>query len=123
SVEQGTSGTFNLAGPAAKPVPIDAYLEEIRIGVKSKATFTFVDQDFLAERKVHMPMALPPKMSGLARVSAARAVAKGLKFRPIRETAADTLAWYKAAPAKETEELKLDLERDANVIREWKAKK
>ena len=123
SVEQGHSGTYNLAGPAVNPVPIDAYLEEVRRGVKSSATFTWVDQPFLAERKVFLSMALPPAMRGLALVSPARAVAKGLKFRPIRETAADTLAWYKSAPAKETEGLKLDLERDARVISEWKEKR
>jgi 2'-hydroxyisoflavone reductase len=123
TVEQGYSGTYNLAGPAEKPVPIESYLEEIRKGVKASATFTFVDLPFLAERKVYLPMAIPARMAGLAKVSPARAVAKGLKFRPISETAADTLAWYKSAPAKETAELKIDLERDANVLREWKAKK
>jgi len=67
-------------------------------------------------------MVMPPAMRGLARVSSARAVAKGLTFRPIRETAADTLAWFKSAPAKETEGLKIDLERDARVLSAWKAK-
>ncbi|MCC7322613.1 MAG: epimerase, partial [Gemmatimonadaceae bacterium] len=43
-------------------------------------------------------------------------------FRPVRETAADTLAWFKSAPAAATKDLTLDLERDARVLREWKAK-
>jgi 2'-hydroxyisoflavone reductase len=122
AVEQGHSGTYNLAGPAAKPMAMDTYLEQVRSGVKSSATFIWVDPSFLAEQKVNLPMALPPSMRGLARVSAARAVARGLKFRPVRETAADTLAWFKSAPAKETEGLKIDLERDARVLREWKAR-
>ena len=120
--EQGHSGIYNVAGPAAAPTPLSTYLEEIRAGVKSSATFVWVDPAFLAEQKVQFPMVMPPAMRGLARVSSARAVAKGLTFRPIRETAADTLAWFKSAPAKETEGLKIDLERDARVLSAWKAK-
>ena len=120
--EQGHGGIYNVAGPAASPMTLATYLEEVRVGVKSAATFTWIDHAFLAERKVAFPMVMPPAMRGLSRVSAARAVAKGLTFRPVRETAADTLAWFKSAPAAATKDLTLDLERDARVLREWKAR-
>jgi 2'-hydroxyisoflavone reductase len=120
--EQGHSGIYNVAGPAAGTTTMATYLEQIRAGVKSSATFSWVDQPFLAEQKVRFPMVMPPAAVGLMRVSSARAIAKGLTFTPIRDTAADTLAWFKSAPASETEGLKIDLERDARVLSAWKAK-
>lgn len=120
--EQGHSGTFNVAGPNAGPTTMETYLNEIRAGVKSSATFTWVDLPFLAEQKVRFPMVMPPAAVGLMRVSSARAIARGLTFKPLRETAADTLAWFRSAPASETEGLKIDLERDARVLAAWKAK-
>jgi 2'-hydroxyisoflavone reductase len=120
--ENGHSGTYNVAGPAASATPMSSYLEQIRAGVKSSATFTYVDLRFLVEQKVRFPMVVPPAALGLMKVNASRAVAKGLTFTPLAKTAADTLAWFKSAPAKETEGLKIDLERDARVIAAWKAK-
>jgi 2'-hydroxyisoflavone reductase len=55
-------------------------------------------------------------------VSSARTVAQGLTFRPLRETAADTLAWCKTAPASVRDGLKFDRERDARVLAAWKAR-
>jgi 2'-hydroxyisoflavone reductase len=120
--EQGYAGIYNVAGPAASPMTLATYLEEVRIGVKSTATFTWVELPFLQQQKVSFPMVVPPAARGIMRISAARAVARGLTFRPLRETAADTLAWYKSAPPAAIEGLKVDLERDARLLREWKAK-
>lgn len=120
--EMGHSGTYNVAGPAAGTTTMASYLEEIRAGVQSSATFAWVDVPFLTEQKVRFPMVMPPAAVGLMRVSAARAIAKGLTFTPLRQTAADTLAWYKGAPASETEGLTIDLERDARVLAAWRAR-
>ena len=123
-LEEGHAGTYNVAGPAAEPVAMAQYLEAIRAGVGSQATLTWVDLPFLAERKLALPMAIPTTgpARGLARISAARAVAKGLTFRPIGQTAADTLAWFNAAPESATRGLVVDLAREAQVLREWKAR-
>lgn len=120
--EQGHAGIYNVAGPAASTMTLATYLEEVRVGVKSTATFTWVELPFLQQQKVNFPMVVPPAARGIMRISAARAVAKGLTFRPLRETAADTLAWYKSAPPAAIEGLKIDLERDAKLLREWKAR-
>jgi len=122
SAERGNLGTYNVAGPDTTPMPAERYVEEIRAGVQSKATFYWGDPVALAERKIGFPMMMPPQVAGLAKVSAARAIAKGLTFHPVRETAADTLAWYKGASAKELEGLTLDPERDARVIAELKGR-
>jgi 2'-hydroxyisoflavone reductase len=120
--EQGHAGIYNVAGPTASTMTLANYLEEVRVGVKSTATFTWVELPFLQQQKVNFPMVVPPAARGIMRISAARAVAKGLTFRPLRETAADTLAWYKSAPPAAIEGLKIDLERDAKLLREWKAR-
>ncbi len=120
--EQGHAGVYNVAGPAATATTLAAYLDEVRVAVKSTATLTWVDLPFLQQQKAAFPMVVPPQAYGIMRISAARAIAKGLTFRPIRVTAADTLAWFKSAPAAATEGLKIDLERDARILREWKAR-
>lgn len=124
SAEQNHAGIYNVAGPAATPTTLETYLQEVKVGVKSNATFTWVDLPFLSQRQLRFPMVIPESgpMRGLAKVSSARAVAKGLTFRPIRDTAAATLAWYKSAPASEIEGLKIDLEKEAKALQEWKAR-
>lgn len=125
-VERNIGGTFNVAGPAAESTPMATYLNEIKAGVRSSATFTWVDLPFLQQEKLNFPMVLDPTRGparGLMKVSAARAVAQGLTFRPIRETAADTLAWFKTAPAAVQEGLKFNLEREAAVLAAWKARR
>ena len=69
---------------------------------KSDATFTWVDEPFLAENKVRPWADLPawyPPPPGKDRVafcSNARAIAKGLAFRGLDVTVRDLLAWYAA---------------------------
>jgi 2'-hydroxyisoflavone reductase len=54
-------------------------------------------------------------------VSNARAVAKGLAFRPVKATAKDTLDWWKTLPKERTSRLKSGLspEREAQVLAAW----
>ena len=66
---------------------------------------------------------LPPtgEDAGGNRVSNARAVAKGLTFRPLKDTCRDTLAWWKTLPKERTSKLKAGLspEREAAVLAAW----
>ncbi|HYQ81667.1 MAG TPA: epimerase, partial [Anaeromyxobacteraceae bacterium] len=61
--------------------------------------------------------------AGMAQVSNARAVAKGLRFRPVAETARDTLAWWKTLPAERRAKPHAGLspEREGEVLAAWKA--
>jgi 2'-hydroxyisoflavone reductase len=54
-------------------------------------------------------------------VSNARAVAKGLAFRPLKATAKDTLDWWKTLPKERTAQLKAGLssERETAVLAAW----
>jgi 2'-hydroxyisoflavone reductase len=56
-------------------------------------------------------------------VSPARAVQKGLRFRELKTTVADTLAWHRTRPAEQQAKLKAGLtpEREAELLAKLKA--
>lgn len=124
-VEQRETGVYNATGPA-KPLGVGAMLEGIKAANKSNANFTWVNADFLEAQKVapwsDMPVWVPPRgeEAGMGRISIQWALGKGLTFRPLAETARDTLAWFKSQPA-ERQKLKAGLspEREAEVLAAW----
>lgn len=124
SLEKDIGGTYNVAGPGAGAVSMGEFTEQLRQAVNPSASFTWVDHAFLQQRRMGLPLVIPGTgpMRGLAKVSAARAIAQGLTFRPIASTAKDTLAWFKQAPASETEGLKIDAAKEAEVLQAWKAR-
>lgn len=124
-VEQRETGSYNATGPD-KTLGVGAMLEGIKAANKSNANFTWVNTDFLEAQKVapwgDMPVWVPPRgeEGGMGRISIKRALAKGLTFRPLADTARDTLAWFKAQPA-ERQKLKagISAEREAEVLAAW----
>ena len=127
-------GTFNAIGPE-KPSTIGEMLNGIKTAINSNATFTWVPWEFLKAQGVrpwrHMTVWQPPEgaTAGYQRRSAAKAIAKGLTFRPLAVTARDTLAWHKTRPEKEQlatlngEINGLPMSKEAEVLAAWKAKK
>src|SRR5205814_629185 len=113
-VEQRETGIYNATGPA-KELGIGQMLDTIKSANKSNATFTWVNADFLEAQKVapwsDMPVWIPPRgeEAGGARISIQCALAKGLTFRPLADTARDTLAWFKSQPAERQAKLKAGL--------------
>jgi 2'-hydroxyisoflavone reductase len=55
---------------------------------------------------------------GFSRRSSRRAISKGLTFRPMSQTAPETLAWFKTLPAERQATLKAGLkpEREKEVL-------
>ncbi|HLX28294.1 MAG TPA: NAD-dependent epimerase/dehydratase family protein [Casimicrobiaceae bacterium] len=105
-VENGTTGTFNAAGPAS-PMTMAEQLYGIRAAFDGNrdVRFTWVPADFLEAQKVtvwgDMPTWIPrsdPESAGM-NVENRRAVAAGLTFRPLAITAVDALEWFNATPA------------------------
>lgn len=127
--ERGATGVYNATGPAT-PLTVGGMLEGIKTALASKATFTWVPAKFLEAQKVSpwsdMPVWVPPtgEDGGLGAVSIQHALDKGLTFRPLAETARDTLAWFKAQPKARQEKLKAGLmpEREAEVLKNWGAR-
>jgi 2'-hydroxyisoflavone reductase len=103
-------------------------LDEIKAALKSNARFTWVTEDFLTQQRVQPWSDMPVwigKDSALARAKIDRAVSKGLTFRPLAETAPDTLAWFKSQPQDRQSKLRAGLtpEREAEVLAAWKKQK
>src|SRR5262249_13729806 len=97
-----------------------------------KATVTWVDSAFLEAEGVHgwseLPMWLPNTgdLAGFGTLSNARAVAAGLTFRPILDTAHATLAWLPSVPEAErgkTRSTGITRDKEAKVLAAWKARK
>jgi 2'-hydroxyisoflavone reductase len=83
----------------------------------------WADPAFLAEQEVGFPIWTDPngEMGNLLTVDGRRAAAAGLKTRPTRETARDTIAWWKTLPAERTASLRAGLspEREAELLATW----
>jgi 2'-hydroxyisoflavone reductase len=93
-LEDGVSGAFNSVGPST-PLDFEGMVRACVAAAGTDAEVAWVDEDFLAERKVQLDFSIPASADydGLFRCTNDRAQAAGLVNRPIQETAADTLAW------------------------------
>jgi 2'-hydroxyisoflavone reductase len=114
---RGPGGPLNATGPA-EPLTMRDALERIRGGVGAACTFTWVDDETLLAAEVgpwmELPLWLPgAEYSGMLQADISRALAAGLTFRPLEETARDTLAWsLEAGEQRET----LSRERERRLL-------
>ncbi len=121
--ENRETGTFNATGPAT-PLGIGAMLDGIKDALHAEASFTWAPADFLTQQKVEAWSDMPVwtgEESGMARTKIDRALGKGLTFRPVGETARDTLAWFKSLPPERQAKLRAGLspEREKEVLAAW----
>lgn len=103
-VERREHGTFNAVGPAA-PMGFAEMLGAIRGTTSSPVSLVWVPVKWLQEQGVppiwSNPLMWPTEggIPGLMRVRSDKAIALGLRFRPLCATAADALSWYRNQPA------------------------
>jgi 2'-hydroxyisoflavone reductase len=130
-IEDKTVGTYNAFGPAT-PTTMKAALDACNEAGGNQAQITWVDGKFLTDHGVagwqDMPMWIDNKGddAGFGTMKNARAVAKGIAFRPCVDTARDTLAWL--ATLSPEEQLKarssgIKPDKEAEVLAAWKARK
>jgi 2'-hydroxyisoflavone reductase len=128
-VENRTFGTFNAVGPGYR-VTMEDLLCGIRAATTAGAELTWVPTSFLEEQGAQpwsdLPVWVPsdPENAGFGTRSNARAIAAGLTFRPLAQTALETLAWWKTLPAERQATLRAGLtpEREQAILAAWKAK-
>jgi 2'-hydroxyisoflavone reductase len=95
-VSSDTGGIFNAAGPSS-PISREGLLWGLRAMTSSPVRFHWPSQALLEELEIEPPMlarAFPVHFESGA------AMAAGLRFRPLAETAADTLNWWHQQPAE-----------------------
>jgi len=127
-VEQEASGTYNAVGPRS-PMSMAETLYGVRAVTSSAVSFTWVDADFLREHEVGAWMEMPvwvypgPDTAGFMAWDCSKAMAAGLEFRPLADTARDTLAWWKErAPDAPPMRTGLAPEKEASILAAWKAR-
>ena len=85
----------------------------------------WVESSFLREHEVRLPIWEDPdgEQSALLTADGSRAAAAGLRNRPTRETARDTVSWWKTLPEERTESTRAGLspDREAELLELWRA--
>jgi 2'-hydroxyisoflavone reductase len=118
--ENRETGIYNATGPA-KELGIGGMLDGIKTALNSNATFAWADAEFLKQQKVEawsdMPVWAGDEL-GMSRTNISRALAKGLTFRSLGDTASDALAWFKAQKPERQAKMRAGLtpEREAEVL-------
>lgn len=100
-LERERAGVFNAVGPE-RPMTARAFYRAAADALHANVTFTYVDDyDFLRAQKIEeaIPWAmLSGNNDGMMSIRNAKAVAEGLRFRPLADTVRDTLAWWPTVP-------------------------
>jgi 2'-hydroxyisoflavone reductase len=126
--EGRVTGTFNAVGPGYR-LDMAALLHAIRGVTTAGATLTWVPAEFLAAQQVtpwgDMPVWVPEagESKGFHSMRNDRAVAAGLTFRSIADTAQATLEWFDAQPEARRSappRAGISAEREAAVLAAWK---
>ena len=122
SVETGRTGTFNVGGRTG--ITIGEVLETCRAISGSDATFIWASDAFLLEQAVtpwtELPLWVPWERSWLAMLDSSKALAAGLRLRPLEETVRDVLVWDATRPRGDRH-AGLAADREAELLRRWRA--
>ena len=123
-LEDGSgSGPYNAVG-AEEPYPARPLLEGLRDSTGSKSTLTWVDWEWIRSQTTENPSYGPWYGDGpisFMQVNNDRAMAAGLTFRPIADTAMDMIANLDQVPAQEGRRGGFSPETEAALLAKWHA--
>jgi 2'-hydroxyisoflavone reductase len=127
-LEQERSGIYNAVGPRT-PMLVPEFAEAMRQAIDPAARLTFVDDyEFLEAHGI--VDAVPWVMlrgNDLGHLSARndRSVAAGLRFRPLADTARDTLAWWPGVPEarRAAPAFSITPEQETRALADWHARR
>ncbi|MBT5218128.1 MAG: NAD-dependent epimerase/dehydratase family protein [Woeseia sp.] len=116
-LENSTTGIYNTEGPQAE-LDTAGLVHGIRAITSTPSNLNWVPWDFLVQQG-EVPqdtVVFWNRPSGrylnYGRMVNARAIDKGMKFRPLATIAQDTLAWHRTRPAESQATLRAGLTRD-----------
>ena len=124
-IERQETGVSNANGLPGE-VTMKDLLAECKIVSASDAAFTWIDEDFLLKENVaawsDLPLWLPekaaPHMKGFMLVKSDKALAAGLRLRPLAETIRDTWFWRRESLDKPLQ-AGLDPEKEQTLLLKW----
>lgn len=124
--EQRISGIYNTVIPAGS-YSMGDLLADCRAVTAPEVVPTWVGAEFLEKQELNVFNALPiwsPPTGPRARVayvSGERAAAKGLRNRPVRETARDLIDWWRTLPEERKKSLRAGLSaaQEADLLARW----
>jgi 2'-hydroxyisoflavone reductase len=123
-VEQTRTGTYNATGPDY-PLTLERLLETCRNVTGSDASFTWLSESFLLEQGVapftDLPLWLPAEAQPMSTTDCRKAIAAGLRFRPLAETVRDTLAWAEERVQPDRSRAGISPERERELLDAWRA--
>lgn len=120
--EEQRTGVYNATGPQDK-LTMHEMLEGIRKASGGDTRFTWVPEKFLLDSDVgpwdELPLWLPEEMNGMLAVNVSKAVGAGLSFRPLGDTARDTLVWNTNRGDEPEMEAGISREREEELLQSW----
>jgi 2'-hydroxyisoflavone reductase len=125
-IERRQCGVFNATGPP-QDVTMGQLLERCAAVSDSDAFFTWVSETFLLREQVRpwteMPLWLPEEttthMAGLMAVDNRRAVAAGLRYRPLGDTIGAVLRWFRRDETERPLRAGLTADREQRLLAKW----
>lgn len=123
-VEMRNVGIYNATGPDTI-LTFRKMIEQCGMAACNEAQLTWVDEQFLLGQRVKpfvdLPFWLPSNTHrGFFEIDCRRAISSGLTFRPLTETAGDTLAWSQLGG--DGVQVGLDEVRERELLKLWKTK-
>jgi len=138
TIEDKTVGIFNATGPA-ESLTMKKMVEGCRAGAGASTTFSWETEEALGAlgngadgeplyQPGSYPLYVPPagEGAGFHKCDCTKAIAKGLTFRSVEDTARTTLAWYDSIPAevqKGITRFPMSEEKQDALLAAWKASK
>ena len=124
--EQKATGIYN-ANHDPEKLTMQSVLDECKLASDSDATFTWASEEFLLRENVSawsdMPLWLPeeaaPHLKGFMFINCDKAIAAGLRFRPLSETVRDTLSWYQTNHSDQELKAGIDSDKEQALLRKW----
>lgn len=125
-INDGHVGTYNATGPGGKWT-MSEFLSACKGATKSIVDLIWADPDWLLEQQVQPFMELPlwvpgAEMAGFMTVDCGKAIAHGLTFRPVAQTARDTMDWVKTRPDNYRWHAGITAEREQELLKRWKGR-
>ncbi len=127
--ETKVSGVFNTTGPLV-PLSLGDVLATVATVAEARPNLVWASDEFLVGQGVQpldgVPLWVPPEYRYFFRVDVQRALGAGLTYRPLADTARDTLAWMHTLPPGARPQSRMGIEsgltpeREAEMLADWR---